>query len=216
MPLINGRFYANPLFGRALERARAADSGQVWSEPRPELELQESSEAKSGSATPKRAPQHPPEALADHQKSIEKKASVGYGETRGLLPQKSTGAKRHDPYDRTTWDKDSFDELQEARRNIMDVSERNPRVHRAKPSDKANSIERTAWGDNTSAAAQSSGALPGSHFFIRQAGVGPQRPPEKAGFGQTGNPIRSYGPFINVGDGDAPKGKHTYIDIYDH
>ncbi len=37
MPWINGRFYANPLFGRALERARAAESGRVWSEQYPEL-----------------------------------------------------------------------------------------------------------------------------------------------------------------------------------
>jgi hypothetical protein len=161
------------------------------------------------------ASQHLPAAQADHQRTIEKKASVGYGETRGLLPQKSSSAKTHSPYDRTTWDKDSFDELQEARRNIMDVSARNPRVHRAKPGEKAGAIERSVWGDNRSAAAQSGGALPGNYFFIRQAGIGPQRPPKKAGFGQTGDPVRSYGPFINVGGGDVPTGKHTYIDIYD-
>jgi hypothetical protein len=40
MPWINGRFYANPLFGRALERARAAESGRVWSEQYPELGFQ--------------------------------------------------------------------------------------------------------------------------------------------------------------------------------
>jgi len=216
MPWINGRFYANPIFGRALERAREAESGRVWTEERPEPELQLSSQTKTQNPAPSPTSRHPQGDQADHQKAIEKKASAGYGETRGLLPQKSADAKKHSPYDRTTWDKDSFDELQEARRNIMDVSDRNPRVRRTRPGEKANAIEESVWNDNKNAAANSGGELPGNHFFIRQAGVGPQRPPKKAGFGQTGDPVRSYGPFINVGGGDAPTGKHTYIDIYDH
>jgi len=36
MPFINGRFYANPAYGRALERARRSNSGGVWSEDFPE------------------------------------------------------------------------------------------------------------------------------------------------------------------------------------
>jgi hypothetical protein len=36
MPFINGRFYANPAYGRALERARRASSGGIWSEDFPE------------------------------------------------------------------------------------------------------------------------------------------------------------------------------------
>ncbi|MGB8543562.1 MAG: hypothetical protein WCD49_18180 [Candidatus Acidiferrales bacterium] len=35
MPFINGRFYINPAYGRALERARGADG--IWSEQFPEL-----------------------------------------------------------------------------------------------------------------------------------------------------------------------------------
>jgi hypothetical protein len=40
MPRINGRFYGNPLFGRALEKARLAEAGRIWSEDYPELEPQ--------------------------------------------------------------------------------------------------------------------------------------------------------------------------------
>ena len=40
MPGINGKFYANPLYGRALERARMAEAGHIWSEDYPELEPQ--------------------------------------------------------------------------------------------------------------------------------------------------------------------------------
>lgn len=65
------------------------------------------------------------------------------------------------------------------------------------------------------AAANSTGNLPGNHFFIRQQGVGHQRPPKRLGWGQ-GKPIRTYGPFRNVGGGDVPKGNHTFIDIYNH
>jgi len=36
MPFINGRFYANPAHGRALERARRASSDGIWSEDFPE------------------------------------------------------------------------------------------------------------------------------------------------------------------------------------
>jgi hypothetical protein len=216
MPWINGRFYANPLFGQAVERARAAESSRPRSEEHPEPELLSSSQEKSAHSAPRSTAQQSQPPLSDHQKNIERKASVGYGETRGLLPQKSPSAKGHNTYDRGNWSSDSFQELQQARRNIMDVSERNPRIHRAEPGDKANAIDKSVWDDNTDAAAQSGGTLPGNHFFIRQAGVGSQRPPKKAGFGRTGNPIRSYGPFVNVGGGDAPKGGHAYIDIYDH
>jgi hypothetical protein len=215
MPWINGRFYANPLFGRALERARAAESGRVWSEQYPELEQHSSVRAKSGNATSAPKPQRSQDTQQDHQKAIEKKASVGYAETRGLIPQKSASAKGRNHYDRSSWDGDSFDQLQEARRNIMDVSDRNPVVRRAKPGKGANTIDKSVWDDNKIAAADSIGALPGNHFFIRQAGVGLQRPPKKAGYGQSGDPVRSYGPFINAGGGDVPRGNRTYIDIYD-
>jgi hypothetical protein len=214
MPWMNGRFYANPFFGRALERARMADSGQVWSAERPEMELQSSSQTKTGSAAPSPTSQHSHGPQPNHQKAIEKKASAGYGETSGLLPQALPHAKGRNAYDRSTWDKNSFDQLQEARRNIIDVSERNPKVRRAKPGDRPHAIEKSVWGDNQHAASRSGGSLPGNFFFMRQAGVGPQRPPKDAGFGQ-GEPVRSYGPFRNVGGGSVPKGDRTYIDIYD-
>ncbi len=40
MPFINGRFYANPLLGRAIERARVAEADQIWSEEYSESERQ--------------------------------------------------------------------------------------------------------------------------------------------------------------------------------
>lgn len=98
----------------------------------------------------------------------------------------------------------------------MDISERNRNVAHAKPGKNAGQIEKSVWNDNEQAAKRSDGTLPGNHFFIRQAGVGPQRPTKAARFGQAGRPIRSYGPCVNVGGGDVPKGNQTYVDIYDH
>jgi hypothetical protein len=36
MPFLNGRFYMNPIFGAALERARRANVGREWSEESPQ------------------------------------------------------------------------------------------------------------------------------------------------------------------------------------
>jgi hypothetical protein len=38
MPWIRGKFYMNPFYGRAVERARSADEGRPWSEHEPHSE----------------------------------------------------------------------------------------------------------------------------------------------------------------------------------
>lgn len=147
----------------------------------------------------------------------ERKAEVGYGETSGLIPEKSADAPKHaNKYDESTWDPASTQDLQNARTNIMDISERNGTVKRATPDDPNNSIQQAAWQANVSAAKNSNGTGPGKYFFIRQQGKGRQRPPKSAGFGQgKTKPVHSYGPFRNVGGGDVPRGNRTFIDIYD-
>lgn len=240
MPIINGRYYMNPAYGAALERARQRDedilkpivesleSGSI----QPMLDFWESDHFSEPSELSGSSPQSPagkdpqiellaaqsvPQKQERHnsaRNAQEHKAQVGYGETAGLLPKKSPDAppKAH-PYDRRTWDQNSVNELQEARTHIMDISQRNPNVHRARPG--SDTISQTIWNDNIHAAATSAGSLPGKHFFIRQEGIGPQRPSKRQGWGQ-GTPIRSYGPFRNVGGGDVPRGDRTFIDIYNH
>lgn len=150
------------------------------------------------------------------QQAQEQKAEVGYGETSGLVPERSANApaQKRNPYDASTWDASSTAQLGLARQNIMDVSDRNDDVKRSKPSDPDNSIQKQAWDASMNAAGKSNGSLPGKFFFIRQAGVGKQRPSKKQGWGQ-GTPIHEYGPFRNVGGGDVPRGDRTYVDIYD-
>jgi hypothetical protein len=211
VPYINGRYYMNPQYGAAVEGARPEESDDVDDDgitTEPEIELVAADKASQREQpTKKQAPgsMHAPQ-------SQEHKAEIGYGETAGLLPQESPHApKKASPYDRRTWDPHSAAELQQARTNIMDISIRNHVVHPAKPGN--DTISQSVWNDNMKAAANSDGSLPGQHFFIRQHGVGRQRPGPDQGWGQ-GKPIRSYGPFRNVGGGDAPKGDDTYIDIY--
>ena len=48
-----------------------------------------------------------------------------------------------------------------------------------------------------------------NNFFLRQAGIGRQAPPWA-----NGQPEFTYGPFINVGGGDVPKGRRTFLDVY--
>jgi len=205
MPFIGDRYYMNPLFGAAVERSRVGDDvlpdeDSDSSGLHVELLAAQKQLQQPHSKTPPQTQEH--------------KAEVGYGETSGLVPEKIAGAPaKSSAYDRRMWDENSARHLQEARTHIMDISERNPGVHRAKPDQ--STISQAVWSDSMHAAANSIGSLPGKHFFIRQQGVGYQQPPKRLGWGQ-GKPIRTYGPFRNVGGGDVPKGNHTFIDIYNH
>jgi hypothetical protein len=55
MPFINGRFYANPAYGRALERARRSSSGGIWSEDFPEQTQETDAAVSHGRGAPQAA-----------------------------------------------------------------------------------------------------------------------------------------------------------------
>ncbi len=135
-------------------------------------------------------------------------ASVVFGETSGLTSEVDKNGK---PV--TTPGADP--NLDTARENVADVSKRNSGVYSHTPTaeELKNPQVKAAWEASQAAANDSKGSLPGKYFFIRQEGVGKQRPSQRAGFGQ-GTPIKSYGPFKNAGGGDVPSGSRTYIDIY--
>lgn len=143
----------------------------------------------------------------------EEAAMAVYGETSSLYPQQ---LKKGKIYNSKTWDTESYKQLQEARKSIADIYERNKRMYTKKPSGN-NKIEQKTWQDSEAAAKQAeSFDLPSNvkNFFIRQENIGPQKP-TKEQWGDFDPPITSYGPFINVGGGDVPKGSKTYIDIYE-
>lgn len=103
-------------------------------------------------------------SLAQQQ---EQETEVGYGETAGLVPERAKDAdpKKKSPYDSSTWDPNSTQQLQDARTNIIDISERNSNVKKATASD--NPIEQQAWAANAAAAKNSTGTTSDNYFFIR-------------------------------------------------
>ncbi|MBI1905708.1 MAG: hypothetical protein HYS20_05620 [Rhodocyclales bacterium] len=132
-----------------------------------------------------------------------------YGETAGLYPQLSPGARN--VYDVVNWDPASAAELQEARAWVAEVQARNANVHYSQPQGN-NPIEQRQWQLAVDAANMAGNLSPPDvrHFFIRQDAVGRQAP----GWAGGQAPFRSFGPFINAGGGDVPRGRQTYIDFY--
>lgn len=146
------------------------------------------------------------------EKELVHKAAVIFGETAGVYPRLKPGAR--DVYNPDSWDNDSTLELNEARRKIAVVSERNRVVHTQMPNLK-NFLEKRAWQYSKDAARLAQDEdLPADvyHFFLRQEGKGLQKPARE----QWGKVERyeSHGPFINTGGGDAPRGNRLFIDFY--
>jgi RHS repeat-associated protein len=141
--------------------------------------------------------------------SNESGAEAAYGETSGLYPQQAT---KGSIYNSKTWDNDSYQNLQDARSYIADVSGRNTYVRSYRPTG-SNSFEQEVWNAcNVAADNASNLSIPSdvNHFFIRQNGTGRQNPDWAGNL----NPYKSFGPFINTGGGDVPKGNQTFIDFY--
>jgi hypothetical protein len=102
-------------------------------------------------------------------------AQVAFGETAGLFPQPKKNVPIHvSIYNRYYWDPESLIQLQTARRNIADVSRRNHKVYSKLPG--KDLISQMIWDTVKWAVVGADGSLPGNLFFIRQAGVGPQKP----------------------------------------
>ena len=113
MPLVNGRFYPNLLYGNALERARAADEGRAWSEDpdveaTPEIMLVGGHPAQTHSSGHHRHHANGPDY--DAATTPEGVANQIYNETSGLRATVKIGTGPG-----TDWD------MQQARKSIAHV-----------------------------------------------------------------------------------------------
>ena len=136
-------------------------------------------------------------------------AMTAYGETGGVYPQMAPG--KTGIYDPASYDPASAAQLQLARAWLARVRLVNPTVHE-KAAPGANPIEQRAWqGAMDGAMAAKDIPIPDgvSHFYLRQ---GPM--PAKAPPWAKQKPIKTFGPFINTGGGDVPKGPNMYIDFF--
>ncbi len=145
-------------------------------------------------------------------------AMAVYAETGGLFPAKLARGSVYDPaYWTSGFNSGGTGDLMLARRMVAETRKRNKRTHlKAFPAD-LHRLRLLSWYPCAEAAEDAVGAElyplpPGTrlHFFIRQDGVGRQKP----GYLATCDPVRSFGPFVNVGGGDVPRGDKTYVDFY--
>jgi hypothetical protein len=205
MPFPNGRFYMNPIFGAALERARKANAGREWSEESPEA----SGQASSASKTQHR-PAHAAKASGAKHKghtgddydpaaTTEGIANQIYNETAGLRTTAHQGPG-------------SDVDLQDARRAISHVIHNraaagmtgglaNPKLRPREEHAIAVGYPAAydAYGESQHAARLASGKRDssGAVYFYLDHGQG--APPFAAGQ----KPVAVYGPFKNM---TPPKG----------
>jgi len=144
---------------------------------------------------------------------IFRRATAIYGETAGLRPTPLDPTASSN--DTSNWDAASAAQLAQARTYVGIVSDRNPVVYRAEPSDPSNPQRARAWSQAIDAAQNGADGTQLdpriTQFYMRQEGVGPQAPT-----GWTTHVMLSLGPFHNVGGGDVPRGPETYVDFYGH
>jgi hypothetical protein len=232
MPFINGRFYMNRAYGRAIERARTAN--QIWSEEIPgptgvslreqsfgnDVSLSEThrkdSDAhwvtidghhvliESTQAGPARANNR---TIRAHSSPGTKPARIIFNETSGLRPANKNPEDLHDA------------------RVAMAHTLLNAKGMRHPPQTVTDKLTATsarailldaqakaAWADSQDAlreAADSTDDTKGAvHFFLDYAGaISPWATDDRE--------TAQYGPFVNTaGGGDVPRGKVVTIRIY--
>lgn len=145
-------------------------------------------------------------------------AMAVYAETGGLFPTRIARGSVYDPaYWESGFNPGGTGDLMLARRMVAETRKLNKRTHlKAFPAD-LHRLHLLSWYPCAEAAEDTVGAElyplpPGMrlHFFIRQDGVGRSKP----AYLRSVEPVLSFGPFVNVGGGDVPRGEKTYIDFY--
>lgn len=195
MPFINGRFYMNPAYGRALERARSSESGNDG-EPE-EIAVRYLNSGGHGGQR----------QASKGKQEKESQTRIGnrvYNETGGL--RSKAGAKPGEP--------SSAEDLHNGRVAIADVIQNREEVGKYNGV-ATNKIHKGAtdtpqYRDAQNAASEAvrtPGEARGSENFYLDHG---QPQPKWA----EGKRKTSYGPFTNAaGGGDVPKGKDVRIVI---
>jgi hypothetical protein len=216
MPLINDRYYANPQYGRAVERDRTADEEfrRAHGDAKPSwldhfLGFAEKTDTKQTKQTQQNHSQGQAHAKGVTDDTI---GNLIYNETAGLRPTSETGegspqnlhegrvaagtvAKTLDANGKKLG-KPLTVTTQLTSKEAKAVRSYGPAIH--------------AYEDSQTAASKATGDKNGpAHFYLDHG-----QPKPKWAEGTT--PKQSYGPFQNVaGGGDVPKGARVWIRVYD-
>ena len=237
MPIIKGRYYMNPQYGASLENARVADDESVRTSGAPQpswldyflglvssaneqeqinqrdndssdIFPETSANGDSGELEAQNVPTHT-QPLRSRTDDVTVGNSV-YNETSGLRPTSPTG-------------EGSAQDLSDARVGLADVTKNRDAAGTAVgkgtapgqlAGSEASAVKtyppaKQAYEDSRAAAGKAHGDPKGPHNFYLDWGQG--KPPWAEGK----QPKESYGPFLNVADGDVPRGATVRIRIYD-
>lgn len=215
MPFLSGRFYMNPAYGHAVERARGAEAGFDQHEPD-----QHEPDAHWVTIDGNHVLIHETQAGRQHHAPqhrghvVESKAQIAnriYNETSGLRPTTRSGPG-------------SAVDLHNARvyagavaRNIDASGKPVPIAPNQLSKDEVHAVTvyppaRAAYNDSLDAAQQAiTGGDPtggATHYYLDH---GQPKPPWAVGK----DPVASFGPFVNeAGGGDVPKGAKVTIRVY--
>ncbi|MHB8526708.1 MAG: hypothetical protein ACYDD2_11195 [Candidatus Acidiferrales bacterium] len=234
MPFINGRFYANPLFGEGVERARDAESDDEFSDEALRLGPDRSPEfadplAKYGTVDDTaesefqvdstqhhaRTKQHPAhkKTHAAKPESPEQNANRVYNETSGLRPTTRYGrGSAQDLHDARLYIAHALDNREAAGRvGIVAPKKLRPReadaIHTYPPAKQAYDDSRSAAQKAASSPDPTNGA---KNYYLDYG----QDPPPWA----VGKPIAVFGPFVNASGGagvhNPKKGDKVHIRVY--
>jgi hypothetical protein len=134
-------------------------------------------------------------------------STVSWGETGGLYP---TSADKEEP---ERWDSDKTCELLKARRAVHEVGKRNKGVHRANPNLKKPGVKRVVrfhYVQNFPTVDIEIADSSVQWFYLSNT---PDGPKSHLGLTKPSKIVKSYGPFFNVGGGDAKVGS-TWLHFY--
>lgn len=216
MPIINGRYYMNAQYGRALERDRLADEEhrRVHGEPEPSwldhfLGFAQSGDVKHGEQAREKGadPQARRKRVSD-----DTIGNIIYNETSGLRPTADTGDGSPQNLHDARIGAGTVAKTLDTNGKRLGKPETAPTqlTHKEAQATRNGGAAKHAYEDSQAAARRASGDKNGpTHFYLdhRQS-----KPPWAKGK----EPKQSYGPFRNTsGGGDVPKGAKVWIRVYD-
>ena len=200
MPVIGGRFYANPAFGEALERARREAATEEADRPFGDDHTEAEEQGRRRAA---------------RQLGVEEVARIVHNEGAGARPTSRQGAGS---------DQDLSESRQAMAQMILNQLARG-RLERVAPprlspsearAVQSNPLARAHFEDAERAAEQAvrvGGDPEGPMHFFHAPEDWTVGDPRRPAWGR-GTPLHRYGPFLNTAGGHVPKGKRFYIEIH--
>lgn len=216
MPIINGKYYMNPQYGRALERDRSSDeeARRLYGEPEHSwldhfLGFADQTGTRQATQSAQQRPLSQTQTKAATDKAI---GNIIYNETSGLRPTSDVGSGSQQDLHEGRIGAGTVAKTLDANgkklgRPLTVTTQLTKREEKAV---RSYHPATQAYEDSQAAAKKASRDKNGpTHFYLDHG-----QPPPSWTRGKA--PKESYGPFRNVaGGGDTPKDAKVWIRVYD-